>query len=117
MWTIRNGSTLRSDSVPSWVRYRNRMPSVCRHPAASVTSTPPSTCGSSPCGSCVVWALIASTYCGCTTREGMAIARAKGQLKGRAPKLSAARQAHLLNCTPPAPKRVSTKDTNCYRPR
>ncbi|NES13631.1 MULTISPECIES: recombinase family protein [Micromonospora] len=30
------------------------------------------------------------------TREGMAIARAKGKLKGRAPKLSAARQAHLL---------------------
>ena len=30
------------------------------------------------------------------TREGMAIAKAKGKLKGRAPKLSAARQAHLL---------------------
>jgi DNA invertase Pin-like site-specific DNA recombinase len=30
------------------------------------------------------------------TREGMAIAKAKGRLKGRAPKLSAARQAHLL---------------------
>ena len=30
------------------------------------------------------------------TREGMAIARAKGKLKGRAPKLSATRQAHLL---------------------
>jgi DNA invertase Pin-like site-specific DNA recombinase len=30
------------------------------------------------------------------TREGMAIARAKGRLKGRAPKLSAARQAHLV---------------------
>ncbi len=30
------------------------------------------------------------------TREGMAIARAKGKLKGRAPKLSASRQAHLL---------------------
>jgi DNA invertase Pin-like site-specific DNA recombinase len=30
------------------------------------------------------------------TREGMAIARAKGRLKGRAPKLSATRQAHLL---------------------
>jgi DNA invertase Pin-like site-specific DNA recombinase len=30
------------------------------------------------------------------TREGMAIARAKGKLKGRAPKLSTARQAHLL---------------------
>jgi DNA invertase Pin-like site-specific DNA recombinase len=30
------------------------------------------------------------------TREGMATARAKGRLKGRAPKLSAARQAHLL---------------------
>jgi DNA invertase Pin-like site-specific DNA recombinase len=30
------------------------------------------------------------------TREGMAIARAKGKLKGRAPKLSPARQAHLL---------------------
>ena len=30
------------------------------------------------------------------TREGMAIARAKGRLKGRAPKLSPARQAHLL---------------------
>src|SRR3954465_11869892 len=29
------------------------------------------------------------------TREGMTIARAKGKLKGRAPKLSAARQAHL----------------------
>jgi DNA invertase Pin-like site-specific DNA recombinase len=29
------------------------------------------------------------------TREGMAIARAKGRLKGRAPKLSAAQQAHL----------------------
>ena len=30
------------------------------------------------------------------TREGMAIARAKGKLKGRAPKLSPGRQAHLL---------------------
>ena len=30
------------------------------------------------------------------TREGMAIARAKGKLKGRAPKLSTTRQAHLL---------------------
>ena len=30
------------------------------------------------------------------TREGMAIAKAKGRLKGRAPKLSTARQAHLL---------------------
>ncbi|RZU46607.1 DNA invertase Pin-like site-specific DNA recombinase [Krasilnikovia cinnamomea] len=30
------------------------------------------------------------------TREGMAIARAKGKLKGRQPKLSAARQTHLL---------------------
>ena len=30
------------------------------------------------------------------TREGMAIAKAKGRLKGRAPKLSAARQASLL---------------------
>ena len=30
------------------------------------------------------------------TREGMAIARAKGRLKGRAPKLSLGRQAHLL---------------------
>ena len=30
------------------------------------------------------------------TREGMAIAKAKGKLKGRAPKLSPARQAHLL---------------------
>jgi DNA invertase Pin-like site-specific DNA recombinase len=30
------------------------------------------------------------------TREGMAIARAKGKLKGRAPKLSPARQAHLI---------------------
>jgi DNA invertase Pin-like site-specific DNA recombinase len=30
------------------------------------------------------------------TREGMAIARAKGHLKGRAPKLSATRQAHLV---------------------
>ncbi|MEU4607465.1 helix-turn-helix domain-containing protein [Kribbella sp. NPDC023972] len=30
------------------------------------------------------------------TREGMAIARAKGRLKDRAPKLSATRQAHLL---------------------
>jgi DNA invertase Pin-like site-specific DNA recombinase len=29
------------------------------------------------------------------TREGMAIAKAKGKLKGRAPKLSAPRQAHL----------------------
>ncbi|MFC3989603.1 recombinase family protein [Actinoplanes siamensis] len=29
------------------------------------------------------------------TREGMAIARAKGKLKGRAPKLSPPRQAHL----------------------
>ena len=30
------------------------------------------------------------------TREGMAIAKAKGRLEGRAPKLSPARQAHLL---------------------
>jgi DNA invertase Pin-like site-specific DNA recombinase len=30
------------------------------------------------------------------TREGMAIARAKGKLQGRAPKLSTARQAHQL---------------------
>jgi DNA invertase Pin-like site-specific DNA recombinase len=30
------------------------------------------------------------------TREGMAITRAKGKLKGRAPKPSATRQAHLL---------------------
>ncbi len=30
------------------------------------------------------------------TREGMAVARAKGKLKGRAPKLSTTRQAHLL---------------------
>jgi DNA invertase Pin-like site-specific DNA recombinase len=30
------------------------------------------------------------------TREGMAIAKAKGRLKGRAPKLSPARQEHLL---------------------
>lgn len=30
------------------------------------------------------------------TREGMAIAKAKGRLKGRAPKLSAAQQAHLV---------------------
>ena len=30
------------------------------------------------------------------TREGMAIAKAKGKLKGLAPKLSPARQAHLL---------------------
>ncbi|WP_412738416.1 recombinase family protein [Krasilnikovia sp. MM14-A1259] len=30
------------------------------------------------------------------TREGMAIARAKGKLKGRQPKLSTARQTHLL---------------------
>ncbi len=30
------------------------------------------------------------------TREGMAIARAKGKLKGRAPKLSPPRQAHLV---------------------
>jgi len=30
------------------------------------------------------------------TREGMAIAKAKGRLKGRAPKLSKTRQAHLL---------------------
>ena len=31
------------------------------------------------------------------TREGMAVARAKGKLKGRAPKLSLPRQAHLIN--------------------
>ena len=30
------------------------------------------------------------------TREGMAVARAKGRLKGRQPKLSAPRQAHLV---------------------
>ncbi|MDG4810075.1 recombinase family protein [Micromonospora sp. WMMD1120] len=30
------------------------------------------------------------------TREGMAIAKAKGKLQGRAPKLSAPRQAHLV---------------------
>jgi DNA invertase Pin-like site-specific DNA recombinase len=30
------------------------------------------------------------------TREGMAIARAKGKLEGRQPKLSPTRQAHLL---------------------
>lgn len=30
------------------------------------------------------------------TREGMATARAKGKFKGRAPNLSATRQAHLL---------------------
>lgn len=30
------------------------------------------------------------------TREGMAIARAKGKLKGRQPKLSAAQQRHLV---------------------
>lgn len=30
------------------------------------------------------------------TREGMTIARAKGKLKGKAPKLSATRQAHLV---------------------
>ena len=30
------------------------------------------------------------------TREGMAIARAEGKLKGRAPKLSPAPQAHLI---------------------
>ncbi|MEV4283565.1 recombinase family protein [Actinoplanes xinjiangensis] len=30
------------------------------------------------------------------TREGMAVAKAKGRLKGRAPKLSPTRQAHLL---------------------
>ncbi|GGQ42925.1 recombinase family protein [Couchioplanes azureus] len=30
------------------------------------------------------------------TREGMAIAKAKGKLKGRAPKLSKTRQAHLI---------------------
>jgi DNA invertase Pin-like site-specific DNA recombinase len=30
------------------------------------------------------------------TRGGLAIARARGKLKGRAPKLSPARQAHLL---------------------
>jgi DNA invertase Pin-like site-specific DNA recombinase len=30
------------------------------------------------------------------TREGMAIARAKGKLRGRQPKLSAAQQAHLV---------------------
>jgi DNA invertase Pin-like site-specific DNA recombinase len=30
------------------------------------------------------------------TREGMAVAKAQGKLKGRAPKLSAPRQAHLL---------------------
>ena len=30
------------------------------------------------------------------TREGMAVARAKGRLKGKQPKLSAARQAHLI---------------------
>jgi DNA invertase Pin-like site-specific DNA recombinase len=30
------------------------------------------------------------------TREGMAVARAKGKLKGRAPKLSPPRQAHLV---------------------
>ncbi|MGC9666202.1 helix-turn-helix domain-containing protein [Planosporangium sp. 12N6] len=30
------------------------------------------------------------------TREGMTIARAKGKLKGRAPKLSAPRQTHLV---------------------
>ena len=30
------------------------------------------------------------------TREGMAIAKAKGRLKGRAPKLSPTRQAHLV---------------------
>jgi DNA invertase Pin-like site-specific DNA recombinase len=29
-------------------------------------------------------------------REGMAVARAKGKLKGRAPKLSVPRQAHLV---------------------
>jgi DNA invertase Pin-like site-specific DNA recombinase len=30
------------------------------------------------------------------TREGMAVARAKGRLRGRQPKLSAAQQAHLV---------------------
>lgn len=30
------------------------------------------------------------------TREGMAVAKAKGRLKGKPPKLSAARQAHLM---------------------
>ena len=30
------------------------------------------------------------------TREGMAVARAKGRLKGKAPKLSGTRQAHLV---------------------
>jgi hypothetical protein len=30
------------------------------------------------------------------TREGMAIARAKGKLRGRQPKLSSAQQAHLI---------------------
>ena len=29
------------------------------------------------------------------TREGMAVARAKGKLRGRQPKLSSAQQAHL----------------------
>jgi DNA invertase Pin-like site-specific DNA recombinase len=30
------------------------------------------------------------------TREGMAVARAKGKLRGKQPKLSARQQAHLL---------------------
>ena len=36
------------------------------------------------------------------TREGMAIARAKGKLRGKQPKLSDRQQRELCRCTPPA---------------
>lgn len=42
------------------------------------------------------------------TREGMAIARAKGKLRGKQPKLSEKRQKELRGCTRPATTRSAT---------
>lgn len=83
-------------------------PGPCRTPGRSVTPSPRAASGCSwarwvydPMGK-VSFNILATfaefevDLLRMRTREGMAIARSKGKLKGRAPKLSAPRQAHLL---------------------
>ena len=53
------------------------------------------------------------------TREGMAVAKAKGRLRGKKPKLSPHQEAHLVDCTAPGdippPNSLNFQRRSIYR--
>ncbi len=99
---VREGDTLVVPNSTAW-------PGQCPTPAASVTTSPPAASDSPSAGRSTtadpmgkMFFNILATFAEfevdllrMRTREGMAVARARGRLRGRQPKLSAKQQAEL----------------------